>query len=279
MKICLLAEPNPSPVLTSALRLLAQHHTVLEFDPKNLPAGGFDARPASLRDVDLYLLKSRSPAALAYAAAAAQAGAQVLNSPTATAAALDRAAMAGLLRHAGVRAPRTWTAPSLRELSEQALSGQSDLSWPLVIKSRRSRRGDLVTLAADPADLLGLLPEWAGEPVIAQEFIPNDGFDLKFWVIGEHVTVARRPGALEARSTDQDVSLDPDGLPADWVLAVRAAGEAMNLEIFGVDALITDDGPIIIDVNAFPGFRSAAGADLALTDLVERELAERRLCA
>jgi ribosomal protein S6--L-glutamate ligase len=93
------------------------------------------------------------------------------------------------------------------------------------------------------------------------------------------VTVARRPGALKERDTDSDVALDPRSLPKKWITIVLAAGAALGLDIFGVDAVLTDRGPTIIDVNAFPGFRSAAGADVALTALVERRVAERRLCA
>jgi ribosomal protein S6--L-glutamate ligase len=280
MKICLLAEPNPSPVLISTLGLLAERNTVLMRDPQTL-TGGFAGRSAELGDVDLYLLKSRSTAALTYAADAQAAGSAIVNSPAATSAALDRATMANLLRRASVPAPYSWAADNLAGLARSATAGtvRPGLSWPLVIKSQRSRRGDLVTLVTGISDLQALLPRWADEPVIAQEFIPNDGFDLKFWVIDERVTVARRPSALEDRTTAQDLALDPGQLPPDWISTVLDAGAALGLDIFGADALITDNGPIIIDVNAFPGFRSAAGADFALADLVERRAAERRLCA
>jgi ribosomal protein S6--L-glutamate ligase len=273
MKVCLLAEPRPSPVLSSALRILAERHTVVACDPSTL-VGGYANRPSQLHDVDLYLLKSRSTAARAHAEAARLTGSIVINTPDATSAALDRATMAARLEGAGIPAPRTWT---MDRLSELAAVGWE--SWPVVVKSRRSRRGDLVTLVRDPDDLFALLPTWAQEPVIAQEFVPNDGFDLKFWVINDEVTVARRPGALNEHGAAQDVTLEPEDLPQKWISTVLAAGAALDLEIFGVDALITEDGPVIIDVNAFPGFRSAAGADHALADLVERRAAERRLCA
>jgi ribosomal protein S6--L-glutamate ligase len=279
MKICLLAEPNPSPVLTSALGMLADRHTVLARDPRTL-AGGFAAR-AELRDVDLYLLKSRTPAARAHAEAAQLAGSLVINTPGATTAALDRVTMAARLRRAGVPAPRSWAADSLGQFAEALQAGtvRPEAGWPMVVKSRHSRRGDLVTLVTGFRELQALLPEWADEPVLVQEFIPNDGYDLKFWVIGEHLTVARRPGALHQRSTAHDIALDPDRLPPQWVSVVLAAGAALDLDIFGVDVLVTADGPVTIDVNAFPGFRCAAGADVALTDLIERRGAGRRLCA
>jgi ribosomal protein S6--L-glutamate ligase len=273
MKVCLLAEPRPSPVLTSALGMLAERHTVVECDPRTL-VGGYPNRPRHLYDVDLYLLKSRSTMARAHAEAARLTGSVVINTPDATSAALDRAGMAARLERAGIPAPRTWTADSLSELAVV----DSD-SWPLVIKSRHSRRDDLVTLVSGPDDLLALLPTWGQEPVIAQDFIPNDGFDLKFWVIDENVMVARRPGALNEHGAAHDVPLVSHDLPQRWISTVREAGAALDLEIFGVDALVTADGPVVIDVNAFPGFRSAAGADRALVDLVERRAEERRLCA
>ena len=52
MKVCLLAEPRPSPVITSALDMLAVRHTVVECDPRELADGHAD-RPRKLYDVDL----------------------------------------------------------------------------------------------------------------------------------------------------------------------------------------------------------------------------------
>jgi ribosomal protein S6--L-glutamate ligase len=280
MKICLLTESTPSPVLVSALDLIARRHAVVDCPPDVL-AGGFGHRPAHLRDVDLYLLKSRSEAAQAYARDAHSHGAQVLNTPEGTAAALDRATMATRLFRARVPAPRCCSATTLRHLVAALRSDdlQPAPRWPLVLKSRRSRRGDLVTRVDDLDDLVALLPEWADEPVVAQEFMANDGYDLKFWVIGEHLTVARRPCALEQRTTAHDVGLDPRELPPDWLTVVRRAGAALDLEIFGVDVVVTDRGPSVIDVNAFPGFRCAADADFALAELVERHVASGRLSA
>lgn len=280
MKICLLTESTPSPVLTSALDLIARQHTVVDCDTAVLDAG-FARRPEHLRDVGLYLLKARSEPAQAYARDAQRHGAKVVNSPAGTAAALDRATMAIRLFRAGIPAPRCCSATTLWHLADALLSDdlQPAPNWPLVVKSRRSRRGDLVTRIDSAQDLMALLPDWADEPVIAQEFMANDGFDLKFWVIGDHITVARRPSALEQRSTAHDRALDPREIAPDWLSIVRNAGAALDLEIFGVDVLVTDRGPSVIDVNAFPGFRSAADADLALADLVERHVVDGRLSA
>jgi ribosomal protein S6--L-glutamate ligase len=114
-----------------------------------------------------------------------------------------------------------------------------------------------VRLVADPAELADLLPEWGDEPVVAQEFAANDGFDIKLWVIGEDMSAARRRSALEAVDKSADERLDPADLPADWIEAARGAGAALGLQLYGVDLLITGGRPVVVDVNPFPGFRGA----------------------
>ena len=42
------------------------------------------------------------------------------------------------------------------------------------------------------------------------------------------------------------------------------AREAFGLQAYGVDLLLTSEGPVVVDVNAFPGFRSMPDADLHL---------------
>jgi ribosomal protein S6--L-glutamate ligase len=274
MNICLLAESAPNPVLGSVLDALAEHHSVTVSDPRVLAA---DARRGRLVEHDLadvYLLKSRSPEAQAVAASAERAGAVVVNTPGATAAALDRWAMTTLLDLAGVPAPRTWAFPTLSLMARDAVA-QRFLPWPLVVKSRTSSRGDLVTLVEDVRGLLALVPEWGDEPVIAQEFVANDGFDIKVWVIGDELSAARRPGALEVCDKTSDVALDPGQIPAEWSRVALAAGAALGLDLFGVDLLITDGGPVVIDVNAFPGFRGARDPAASMLRFLESRTSER----
>jgi ribosomal protein S6--L-glutamate ligase len=197
----------------------------------------------------------------------------VINSALATSSALDRVRMAELLRRAGVPTPRTWAFDCIEDASALARE------LPIVIKSRISRRGDLVTLVRDTAELRALLPVWGGQAVLAQEFSPNDGYDIKCWVIGDHVAVARRPSALESRDTSRDIAIDPIDVPREWIEAARRAGAALGLDLFGADLLISNGRPVVIDVNAFPGFRGAPSLAPALVDFIECRIAGRRLSA
>jgi ribosomal protein S6--L-glutamate ligase len=175
-----------------------------------------------------------------------------VNSPAATEAALDRSVTAETLDRAGVAAPRSWSVPALRHLAYGPA-----LPWPLVVKSRTSSRRDLVRLVAGRDELVEMLPEWGDEPVVAQEFAVNDGFDIKVWVIGADLSAARRRSTLESTDKSSDELLDPAALPEDWTRAARDAGAALGLKLYGVDLLITDGRPIVVDINPFPGFRGA----------------------
>ncbi|MCV2492009.1 ATP-grasp domain-containing protein [Geodermatophilus sp. YIM 151500] len=252
MRIHLLAQTSPNPVLTAVMEELGRQHEVAVYDAGTLPAG-YGREPGLQEPPDVVLLKSRTPEARRVARTAERAGSLVVNPPDATAATLDRAVMAEALDRAGVPAPRSWSVPALRDLVEDGAAP----AWPVVVKSRASYKGDLVRLVHTREELLELLPEWGDEPVVAQEFAVNDGFDVKMWVIGDHLSVARRRSALQSTDKSSDEFLDPADLPEDWIRAGRDAGRALDLQLYGVDVLVSDGRPVVVDVNPFPGFRGA----------------------
>jgi ribosomal protein S6--L-glutamate ligase len=240
---------------------------VAVYDAETLPEA-YGTGPGLMAPPDVVLLKSRTPEARQVARTAERAGSRVVNSPDATTTALDRAATADALERGGVPQPRTWSFPALRDLAADGAA----LAWPLVVKSRTSSRRDLVRLVPGRAELEELLPEWGDEPVIAQEFQANDGFDIKVWVIGDDLSAARRRSALESTDKSSDEHLDPADLPEEWTRAARAAGAALGLQLYGVDLLIADGRPVVVDINPFPGFRGARGpADSLLRFLADLE--------
>ena len=261
MEICLLTDRPDHPVLAAAVEGLRLRHRVRVVDPQRLDAA---SQARELRDpADLYLLKSHTAAALAIAHRLEERGVPVLNGALATARCLDRVALGRLLDGSGVPAPRTWNPGRLRHLA-----AERGLVLPLIVKSRQSRRGDLVARVNSAAELAALLPEWGDEPVVAQEFLPGDGWDVKLWVTGDRVFGARRRTPLEPGASRETLPI-PE-LPAEWLRILERIGSVFDLSLFGVDLLLTERGPMVIDVNAFPGFRGVRGAGEALVDLVER---------
>ncbi|MEU1817743.1 alpha-L-glutamate ligase [Streptomyces roseifaciens] len=259
MRIGLLTPAPDHPLLAAATGLLTPRHRVDALDP----AHAADPGPGELADV--YLLKTRTPRALAFARRLEERGAPVLNSAASTGRCQDRTAMAEVALRAGLPFVATAAEPSLA-----GLAARGDLSYPVVIKSRHSRRHDLVARVDDPVRLAVLAAEWGDEPVVVQRFTPNDGWDHKLWVVGDHVFAGLRRSELATPVRTGTEPLRTDALPAGWLDVVRRVGEVFALDVYGVDLLDVAGSPLIVDVNAFPGVRGQDGAPEALTDLTLR---------
>ncbi|WP_326609314.1 alpha-L-glutamate ligase [Streptomyces scopuliridis] len=266
MRICLITPRPDHPVLAATTALLTPRHQVESIDPESEGDGVQEgtAVPGPLADV--YLLKARTPRALALARSFEERGAPVLNSAAATALCQDRTEMAGLARRAGLPFAATRTVASLAGLADER-----DLPYPLVVKSRHSRRHDLVTRVDNAAQLRGLRSTWAQEPVVVQEFTANRGWDHKLWVIDGRVFAALRRSELAEEGRGPTLPLELGDLPRGWQDLVRTVGAVFALEVYGVDVIDAGDGtPLIVDINAFPGIRGQMGAPEALAALALR---------
>ncbi|WP_406730240.1 RimK family alpha-L-glutamate ligase [Streptomyces sp. NBC_01794] len=256
MRIGLITPEPGHPLLAATAALLVPEHQVQTLDPRTV-----GEVPGPLADV--YLLKSRTPRALAIARDLEQLGATVVNSAAATALCQDRTAMAELTRRAGLPFASTRTFTTLAQLA----SGPR-LPGPVVVKSRHSRRHDLVARLDNDTQLRELAAAWPQEPVVVQEFAPNSGWDHKLWAIGDQLFAALRRSELSPGGSGPTLSLTPDNLPPGWPALVRRVGEVFELDVYGVDIIDTGDGaPLIVDINAFPGIRGQSGAPEALAAL------------
>ncbi len=281
MQICLIMD-NPEtphhPVIAVALQRLNATHTVRLLDVRTLTGAEAIAQEETYPQADLYLLKSHAPQALEIAHYLEQHGALVVNSWESSLACQDRVLMAQRMHEANLPWPRTWSFPTLENLlmRHDLLPA---LPFPLIIKSYYSHRGDLVSKVDNIEELRTLAAQWSQEPIVLQEFAAGDGWDIKMWVIDQQIFAARRRTPLEPNALKEDHPIPPEELPPDWAHIAREIGRVFNLRLYGIDLLITDKGPIIVDVNSFPGFRGVPGADSALVDLVERIGRERQAIA
>lgn len=282
MDICLIMD-NPEtphhPVIAVALKKLSATHTVRLFDVRSLTGAQAIAQEQGRHSLsDLYLLKSHAPQALELAHALEQRGALVVNSWASSLACQDRVLMAQRMEEARLPWPHTQAFPTLSALLERD-DTLSTLSFPLIIKSYYSHRGDLVGKVDSLVELRALAPQWSQEPVVLQEFAAGDGWDIKLWVINQQIFAARRRTPLEANASKEDIPIPAEELPAEWARITLEIGRIFQLRLYGVDLLISTHGPIIVDVNSFPGFRGVPGADDALVALVEQIGREREALA
>ena len=278
MDICLIMD-NPEtphhPVIAVALEQLRATHNVRLFDVRTLTGAEAIAQEKMRPLADLYLLKSHAPQALEVAHYLEQQGASVVNSWASSVACQDRVLMAQRMHEADLPWPHTWSFATLGDLLSDSQLLET-LPFPLIIKSYYSHRGDLVDKIHNVEQLQTLGVQWSQEPVVLQEFVAGDGWDIKLWVIGEQIFAARRRTPLEPNASKEDFPILAQELPAEWAHITLEIGRVFNLRLYGVDLLTTERGPMIVDVNSFPGFRGVPGADSALAALVERLLSERK---
>jgi glutathione synthase/RimK-type ligase-like ATP-grasp enzyme len=277
MQICLIMD-NPEttdhPVIAVVLQKLSVNHSVRMLDVRGLTSTEALEEEQRHPLADLYLLKSHAQQALDIAHTLEQRGALVINSWASSLACQDRVPLAQKMDEGHLPWPHTDYFPSLAQLLEQH-DLLTTLPFPLMVKSRYSHRGDLVAKVDNAKQLTSYAPQWSQEPVVLQKFMAGDDWDIKLWVIDQQVFAARRRSPL-AGAGKKDYPFPADTIPDEWVQIVREIGRVFNLHLYGVDLLISNQGPVIIDVNSFPGFRGVSGADDALVELVERLGQERQ---
>ena len=251
-------------MIDAVLAELRLRHRVRVIDPD-----GSDDLPGALRSemrdlADVYLLRSHSRSSFDFAARLERAGALLINEPEATSACRDRVATYERARSAGLPWPETSIASEIEEFA--ARSGPS--SYPLVVKSRRSYRGDVVRKVTSREELRALIPTWPHEPFVVQPYLPSDGRDRKLYVVDGTVFGMRSPSPLSGGDPAARVAIS---VPPALAQLARDVGQAFALRVYGVDLVVSASGPVIVDVNAFPGLRGVPGGAEALIDFIERK--------
>ncbi len=183
---------------------------------------------------------------LVAAAMLEQAGIRCCNRIVATSASSNRAGVLASLSAAGVRVPKTSVVDTWTDVL--AISRQQ----AIVVKDADGNvgRGQRVVIAID-GQLPGQ-PPFPG-PFAVQEYIPNNGTVQKLYIAGKRVRGLIRNASPEQGAVDPGIPFDVD---PDLKKLARRVSTALDLEIAGIDVLLSEDGACVIDTNPFPGFRN-----------------------
>ena len=184
-----------------------------------------------------------------------------------------------ILAKAGVGIPKTVVSRNSADIDDliDKLGGT-----PVIIKLARGTHGNGVVLAetkkAAKSVLQALyLTNEDGTNILLQEFVKESaGTDIRAFVVGGRVVAS-----MKRQSLDDDFrsNLHKGGegtkiklTEEERKMAIKAA-RAMGLNIAGVDMMRSERGPLILEVNASPGFgiEKVTGRDVAsaIIDYVE----------
>lgn len=254
---CLLVRrvpPVPSPVLVEVFRLLTRRGFRIEAGI----AEEMLMQPDRLAVThDLYLLKSHTELSLSLAGIWHGQGARLLNPYPACLAAQNKIVAAQRLRAAGIPAPRTWITGDLTLLRAIVEEG------PVLIKPYCGHRGVGIRVVRHPAELTTLPAP--SSPVLIQEYVEGSGEDVKVYVVGEDVFAVRKPFS--------PMSFTQAGRPCPVSAEVRdialRCGRAFGLGLYGLDVIESADGPVVVDLNYFPGYKGVPNIAPFIADYIE----------
>lgn len=176
-----------------------------------------------------------------------------------------------VLSKAGVAIPKTVFSRNTADIDDliEMVGGT-----PVIIKLARGTHGNGVVLAdtkrmAKSALQALYLHNEDGTNILVQEFIKESaGTDIRAFVVGSRVVAS-----MKRQSLDDDFrsNLHKGGegtivklTEEERKMAVKAA-KAMGLNIAGVDMMRSERGPLVLEVNASPGFgiEQVTGRDVA----------------
>lgn len=181
-----------------------------------------------------------------------------------------------ILAKAGVGIPKTIVSRNSTDIDNllEKLGGM-----PVIIKLARGTHGNGVVLAetkkAAKSVLQALyLTNEDGTNILLQEFVAESaGTDIRAFVVGGRVVAS-----MKRQSLDDDFrsNLHKGGegtkiklTEEERKMAIKAA-KAMGLNVAGVDLMRSERGPLVLEVNASPGFgiEKVTGRDVA-TPIIE----------
>ncbi len=183
----------------------------------------------------------------------------------------DKLRSSQLLAKAGVGIPKTVFSRNSTDIDDliDKLGGT-----PVIIKLARGTHGNGVVLAETKKAAKSVLQAFYltnedGTNVLIQEFVKESaGTDIRAFVVGSRVVAS-----MKRQSLDDDFrsNLHKGGegtkiklTEEERKMAVKAA-KAMGLNIAGVDMMRSERGPLVLEVNASPGFgiEKVTGRDVA----------------
>jgi ribosomal protein S6--L-glutamate ligase len=195
------------------------------------------------------------------------AGLPTINTKAAVAGVFNKADMSVTIAANGLPAPRTWFG-TIERLAEAIPVD----AYPVILKLifGDNCRGLVV---ADDRDAL-VATDWPEPVAIAQSYHRTDGFDLKLYGIGGDVWGVRKPSPFNAAREGATGDAEAVDLDDELVLLGRRCGEIFGLDLFGVDCIVAEGRPLVIEVNDYPNFTAVPNANERMADFVEMRIDE-----
>jgi len=249
----------------------------------------FDGQPVP--ELVVLTMSSDHVPAVHSAAELERVGVPVANRPAAVLVAADKVQTAATLAASGVAVPRTIGVTTV----ESALTHAVRLGYPLILKAADGAEGNQVRYVVAESELPAAVRELRAcmgqdadnrSPLLIQEVMRRSlGHDRRVVVVGGVVQAAMdrvaQDGEWRSNLSQGARPFPAVATEAETVMAVGAAN-ALGLDFTTIDLMWSDDGPAVIEANAFGDVLDVAmtsTVDLigSLADLAEMKVGARQV--
>ena len=245
---------TPSQIILGVSKLLRERgHDVTSSIPEEQLSSLHNLKS----DHDVYLLKSYTQLALTLAGALSAQGANLINPYFGCVAARNKIVCYQALKSAGVPVPNSWVTADLKLLTPLLHR------HALIVKPVMGWRGEGIRIIRHERELAAD-PLYLGDALI-QEYIENAGEDLRLYVAGEEVFGIRK----RFSSTSYAADGEPTAVSPEMRSIALLCGKVFGLRLYGIDIIEGADGPRVVDVNYFPGYKGVPDAAPVVADYVE----------
>ncbi len=215
--------------------------------------------------LDILVGRGRSWGLLALLNWAERSGKITINRQESISAVHNKAHMSLAFAASGLPVPQTYLG-SINQLA----GGIPVDAYPIILKPIFGDNSRGLLVVNSPDEMAGA--DWAEPVALAQRYFQTDGYDLKLYGIAEKIWAIRKRSPFNAAREQIEEGLVPL-TPELEDLGVRC-GKLFGLELFGVDCILTEQGPQIIEINDYPNYTSVPDANAELADYVLRRVAE-----
>lgn len=285
MKILVLYGSKPSKNSVELIEAAQnQGHTVIKGPTNDMSSmisndgSKFWLGREDISDVDMCLLRSFGPGSteqstrrISMLEHMEMAGIKVVNSTYPFRRSRDKYATQYVLHAAGIPIPQTFTTESLARAYQKTNEMGKTIYKPILgSMGRGSMKFDNADLAYNAYRLLDRLQH----PLILQKYVQTPGRDIRVFIVGDEVVGAVYKYLLEGEwksNVAQGGRMVEEEMSDEIIDMAFKATEAMGLDYSGVDILESPEGPIVLEVNASPGWqglKKATGKDVA--DIIVR---------
>jgi ribosomal protein S6--L-glutamate ligase len=242
-----------NPNITETVRLLTQQGATVDLIyPDNQMTDLNDIKV----DHDLYVIKSGTDLSMSMAGSFHAMGAATLNPFPVVSMMRNKIIVTRILQNAGIPTPKTYIGNDLKTLVPLLEEG------PLILKPYRGTRGLGINILWDASSILDLSLDG---PFLVQRYHKPDGPDYKIFNIGGQLFGVRRIWPI--RKYEDKLGEPFEVTPELRDIALRT-GRAFGIDLYGLDVVMSEGVPYVVDVNKFGSYMGVPDAPRLLATYI-----------